>query len=995
MTISKGCEACNKSVLSLLLLRPSPVSRQKELMPPGSDAVACDDILTPDLLPVRRPTESRFVLRLLRAGYVHVHIPSPPPGVKEWLVFRVTESADLVPAESALFSQPSAQIACSSNGHNATGLKLLSIPQAHKIKDIWIAYSANLWNDTLRKRNKSNPKTMQHIQLAAGGPNTFAPTASNLQSKVLECALATLSIDKAQDHDFRFNSLASQTDKLAENLARAAACHPKTKGKELALVLRDPAGIAAELNALRLRRNEIAKREVQKPENAHPLNSSNALMGLKKAMFDAAKLDSYQNLTPVLPKSQFRPELWPPGTEWVELTHEERVALTQKAMKVSAPNLAKRYEQESLGRAVYPDHEQRVQAWAKQQTEHAWSRMTPHYDEQARQQWLRTFEQRMKAQHYDPLAKCEEDWLAAATDSSTRAYFEKHFDADDPNDPGKAHSPGSVYIRESNYVYSPDPITRGRVHEQYIALLDLPINDPAAVPARSLLANQQSLIELVHTQLTGDSGKEEGGGMRDKMYDFVKGVRAEIKALHKYSWLSTSLAMFGIGQLSALTSAALHVLDNETQVTAKALQRIQKLQYLWGVRQTLDVLATHGALHLPAPNMPVLITMRVDIDTAIQIYNAHRAQDTGISKTKLKRLRGKTGRTVPVTLLTDTDSIRAVQGRVREIAGTNNGSDVRIGARAAGAAVAGAGSMVTLTEEQIIELSARQISLRSKVISGIRTSFVSGVGADIRTIVMGADGRLLLGSLVVQMIGLYYAWTVYQSQSAKKNEQGMRDALYGMYDSTSGALSALMEIWALAIETRIMARSGSQAAAETLAGRSLALGALRTAAGIAGTVGGIINIVANLAKANDAKEAGDDEIKKLYYVATLAFGGISTISAISTVATGAGTLAARGIGGAVASAIAVRAGAVGGASVLGLTITGWGIVLLGAGMVVQIFAIALTPTTIQRWVARSYFGRKRSLLGSSDETRDDMFPKGNWAAEYAGLQAALQEASKQ
>ena len=283
-TPADTCDTCHKSTLSLLLLRPSPVAKAAPLKAAGSDSVASDAGLMSGLLPARLPTESRFALRLLRAGYVHVYIPAPPPGMKHWLVYRVTGQADLIAEKNPQFGDPAAGIACTRKIHNPSGPKLLDIPQAHKIPEIWIAYSANLWSDTLRNKNKANPKAMQKISVAGGAPNTFKPTVDNLKSKVLECALPRLTVAGATDHDFAFNSLVDQTGSLATSLEKAAACHAKTKGKELAVVLRDPVGVATELNALRLQRNDIAQQAIAKklaePRNAYALNSSNTLMGL-------------------------------------------------------------------------------------------------------------------------------------------------------------------------------------------------------------------------------------------------------------------------------------------------------------------------------------------------------------------------------------------------------------------------------------------------------------------------------------------------------------------------------------------------------------------------------------------------------------------------------------------------------------------------------------------------------------------------------------------
>ena len=52
----------------------------------------------------------------------------------------------------------------------------------------------------------------------------------------------------------------------------------------------------------------------------------------------------------------------------------------------------------------------------------------------------------------------------------------------------------------------------------------------------------------------------------------------------------------------------------------------------------------------------------------------------------------------------------------------------------------------------------------------------------------------------------------------------------------------------------------------------------------------------------------------------------------------------------------------------------------------------LTP--IQRWMSQSYFGKDPSVLSLSGK-RDDMFAKGDWKAEFEGLQAAMAEGGKE
>jgi hypothetical protein len=76
-----------------------------------------------------------------------------------------------------------------------------------------------------------------------------------------------------------------------------------------------------------------------------------------------------------------------------------------------------------------------------------------------------------------------------------------------------------------------------------------------------------------------------------------------------------------------------------------------------------------------------------------------------------------------------------------------------------------------------------------------------------------------------------------------------------------------------------------------------------------------------------------------------------------------------------------------------LTVSGVGLVLLGLGMAFQIGAIALTPTPMQRWISRSYFGKDPGIF--FDGKRSDMFAKGNWKAEFEGLQEALKSGSEE
>nr|WP_315202678.1 T6SS effector BTH_I2691 family protein [uncultured Albidiferax sp.] len=983
----KGCKDCNKSTLALLLLRPSPIALAEPLVPVGTQGkVTSDDGLVKGLIPARVPTESRTVLRLLRTGYVYVYLPAPPPGIKNWLVYRVTDNADLIPETSAEFKKTPMPAVCSSSGHNAIGMRLLGIPRAAEISSVWIAYSANLWSDTLKTQNAANPQAMQLLPLGATNTHSFAPTAASLQSKVLECAVPELRVNGDTEHDFPFNSLAKNVDALATQLQRAAACHPKTTGKELAVVLADPVGYATELNGLRLRRHALAQQEMEKPENAHPLNSSNALMGLKKVMLDANALESFEQVSPLRTKSKYAAESWPAGTEWQALTPEDRKTLLGRA---SDSILLKPYQEmfarADMGRVIYPDHDVRAAAWAKKNTEATWAKLAPHYDEVARVAWVKSFEAKLKAQHYEPLAKFEQDWCSASLDPLTLACFRNHFDPKDPNSPLNTVCGGKIYADECQRIYQPAPCTTGAVLDTYLAMLDRSIKDEAAIVLRALVGNQQAVIDVVHTQLTGDAGAD---GMRDKSYDFLKGVlglELGSKAVKKYGWMGDALSMFSVGQLSALSGALMSSAGRSNTVSAALEMQLRKVQGLWGVQQAIEY-AAGGALHGSAPKMPVLLHMRVDTKEALALLRARKGQSVGTSKSRIKK-QGRQNAQIMLTLLTDTEALKAAQGDVHKMLQDPTGGSVSIGQGTKTTAVAG--GTAVLNEQQFLRLYAQQSTLGTQAVNAVRQSLKTGAGAQVKAISITMDGRLAIGSVVAQGIGLINGLNAL-SKAGTGNE--VRDAWYGIFDSTAGVLGGLLEMWAVAAQASTVAKAG-----QAVAVKSLGLGTLRFVANIAGMAGGMVNAAGAWSKANDAVTTGDVNVAQLYRYSSFTFGGTAVTSAAIAVGAAGDTLVARSIGGAVARNIAMRVGVQGVLMTVGgtaLTVSGIGLVLLGAGMALQVGAVAMTPTPIQRWMSRSYFGKDPSWL-DWDGKRDDMFTRGNWPSEYEALQKAIEEGGKE
>jgi hypothetical protein len=987
MAITTGCDVCNKSSLSLLFLRPSPIAKDPLLAATGAQGVAADASLLTGLLPNPLPRQSRFALRLLRSGYLHVYIESPPAGLPNWLVYRVTEQADLVPARSEFFTQADANVSCKRTGHIAMGLKVVSIPQAHKIPELWVAYSANLWNDALRGKNKADPMVMQKVSLQSCGVNGFVPSADKLKAQVLECALGKLAIDGATDHDFPFNSIATSADELAANLKLAAAKHPKTAGKEMAIVLRDPVGIATELNALRVRRNELIKKEIAKPENLHPLNSSATVLGLKQSLVREEDLSSFEQVSPLKTRDAFMADKnWPAGSEWQAVTEADRKMLLSRTegkggfadFLLSPYKTA--FEKKDLGRVFYPDHDERAAAWTKKKVEENWSKLIRYYDDDARAAWIKSFNAKMKSQHYDPLALFEEDWLHATEDKQTLAYFDRHFDPSAVIDPLKQPVGSVVYARENHHIHQPAPFGEG-IMARYLAKLDRPITDKEAVLLRALVGNQDQMIKMVHVQLTGDPG---AAGMRDKSYDLVKGFSELSRsqgALAAHSWIGHALALFSVGQLSALSGAALTVAAREVKTSGATVRLMAKLQTMSHVQRCLEY-AVQGALKGNAPKIPVLLRMDVSADEALKIFAARSGQPLGTSKTRIKKSRANNAK-VSLTLATDTDAIKAANGNLSDLTHDPGAGSVKMGKVATSAAAAGAvGSATILSEEKFLRLYQSQAGTGSKAANLLRSALPSmgrtTNGTQLAAMAKTLDARLALGSMVIQAIGV---WNGLEAARQAGTESSLKDANYGVLDSVIGFTGGALQLWAVAAEVRVAAQLGHQAVAP-----NIGIGLLKIIGNVAGIAGGAVNYVAATKKSKDQKDLGNNEAAFLYGYSANAFLATALTSGALTVGAIAGSLEARAVGGAVVRTVATRLAAnavfatVGG---VGLTVSGIGLLLLGAGVIAQVGAIILTPTDMQRWLGRSYFGRDGGVIFSGK--RSDMFKQGDWNAEKEAL----------
>jgi hypothetical protein len=248
---------------------------------------------------------------------------------------------------------------------------------------------------------------------------------------------------------------------------------------------------------------------------------------------------------------------------------------------------------------------------------------------------------------------------------------------------------------------------------------------------------------------------------------------------------------------------------------------------------------------------------------------------------------------------------------------------------------------------------------------------------------MSVEGKLAFGCVIIQIIGLINAINTVRSAT---DAQKLRDGWFGVYDSGAGLLGGLFQMGEMGVRAYHTNKVG-----ETVANASRRLAALKFASNIAGMAGGTINAFAMWVKSGEAAERGDRASYHLYLGSGFMFGGTALTSVALTVGGLAETAVARGTTSTIVRTIAVRSGTASTAALVrvgaaGLTVSGIGLVLLGLGIVVQIGAVALTPSDVQRWVGRSYFGVDREIMGIwGGGKRTDRFK--NWNDELAALNA--------
>lgn len=148
-----GCPACRKAGLPLLLVRPGLA------IPEYANTVASDivPLLKGSTDSVELDT-SGYVMRTLRAGYVYAYYETPHTdqlkAQKGWQVFRVSNGGYMMPYPIDSLPTPGSSadkaFACNRADSYATAM-LFVIPDAKNTDNVWIGYSDHPWSKSVRE----------------------------------------------------------------------------------------------------------------------------------------------------------------------------------------------------------------------------------------------------------------------------------------------------------------------------------------------------------------------------------------------------------------------------------------------------------------------------------------------------------------------------------------------------------------------------------------------------------------------------------------------------------------------------------------------------------------------------------------------------------------------------------------------------------------------------------------------------------------------------
>jgi hypothetical protein len=980
------CVACTKSGLPILVLRPSVVALDAALAPTSIASLKSPtDVLT-KLVPNKALKKTRYALRTMRAGYLYVYYEKPPTPNQHWDIYRVTDDGDLIRRDQPTFNQ-TGNVACTRSGHNAMAMKVLHIPNAHTQTTVWLAFSANLWDTTLLARNAANAKVMYPVDIAAlvkSGripDQGFSATADAIGAKVAEYTVESWTPRRSGGNDFPFKSLKGEQENLCKSMAVIAAAHSQTKGKAIALVLADPAGVAAELNELRLRRHEQGLHWMYAEPRLHPLQTSQVVQSLHNQLSAQTLQKVREWVIPVMSSGQFE--------DWKRAGVDKSLGWSNARWvsfeefydsKNSAQDLAELRRMQltygfGWGFVIYDDMDSRIPAEVERRMKRQWARYERYYNENQRAQWETNFHEQLHGLHTQPLALFEHDWNVWIDSDALKSYFALHFDGKAKNDPKedarRGCCSGGVYCREAVKAFAPAPFT-DEPTTTFEQQLDKDIASEEAILKRAALFNQMSVIE----QLVTDAG--EGAGKRDKFYDFMKGlitfdmkINGKQVVEAKLSWLTNTMLGFSGGISTTLASVAYQGAAKafphagaslagaaQSKLQKMAAERLAKALHL-AVAQNAAERAYEAVIKGAAPKVPVLLVADLDPQTAIDIL---RGRGQSPKAKTIKNMLNQ--RTIRFVWLTDSEELSKLQGDSQAAlkAAASAQKVTRVEMRRAAASLEaktlGNGATVVLTLDQVSHVYQRQMQAQAVAAQTWKNQLLEAAKSPgLKQFAHSLDTRLALGSVIVQGLGIVHGMSSFNKAAAKGDEVAKTDAVIGMLDSAAGMMGGSFELMRTGTQVALQVSLGAAAGDAIKASAGIAL--LRSLGSLMGVAGNAVNAYANWRTAEQMRVKGNFALAGKAQFAAIAFGIGAFPFLIATAHALTQSLVNAGLSNAALRTSATALGRVVATRVIGVAIIpglGWIVTAIAVGY--TIYVEVNKPSEFEQWLKDGFFGNR-------------------------------------
>lgn len=931
MATTLPCKRCDKTGLSILLVRPTAVANDDAFAPAGADKLLTHGAVIQSLgLPPL--SQSRYALRLLRqGGYVYVHYPAGRPKKlrKSWEVYRVSAQGAMLPEGE--FSFENSEATCSRKATHPHDLRTICIEDPGQVGTVWIGFSMNWWSDKIKGDVAKDPVAAGMVKVnlgAATQPSGFKAEANLIGQHVADYALADFAHAEVESATPFYPAKAGEAAavSLAMVMRKQAEASADTKDRELVLAIPDPVGLAADLNGIRMAKDKALKEALANSPDARALASDAALRGLEEAIRAVAAVRAQNEADGSTSESAWNKikdarYVTEGGYRWEPASDGSKAADGSRNGRIVAPPNARR--------------EKGIEARGRLLGDRDWAKIGSQLDDARRVQLVKKARLRVE-EDGKKLEPYETDWLKSMNSAATLQYFGCHFDEDDPNRIIAPVSPGAIYCSESSLAHLPQPLSSQRHYQDYLAhLLDKPITDKQSVALRAMFGNQKLVIEQIHGLLAGDTDRGNTDNMRDKTYDLLKGLLT-LEGAKKYAWMTDAVAAFSGGHHTALGAAAFLLLRGNPAQAATYLQKLPKL----AAAHNTVLMAIETAVHGGQLNMAVLVERRV---TAAQAVKRVAAAPEGHYSQRDRTAFNQNEKRVLVLELSDVNTESGVVA-------PRPGEEPRMRGHAKGAPSTKAFEAVKQRAKAVQAITTTESALE-RVLQH-RKIEAANLLADGHI-----DQRLGIGGMIVQAIGLYQAVPLLFKELNGPGGKALRDAALSVADGISGFTGATADMLAGAHKLALM----KQAAGKQLIQMSTKLAVLKTVAGLTGVAGGALNAVMSAYKAEGADKEGDTAAYVGYTTAQWMFGGTIITSGVTVGDAASGAAVSR----LIARRVLLRAAGAVTAEVLAASVatvaavvSGIGLVLLIAGIGATVFAIVTTRTELQRWTARSYFGKE-------------------------------------